>query len=200
MMKLSNNKDVIIGTLAAVAVFAVFSNAANAEPPVVDGSTVVTASQEKNNDSSISYELEHKRATQVALSASREEKSDKPKYSPKDMLSDLELKELLYGVGFRGESLRIAWAVAKKESSGRPMAHNDNTSTGDNSYGLFQINMIGDLGTDRLEKFDLKKNSDLFDPVRNAEIAFFMSNGGKNWSAWHGITPRTKEFMQKFPN
>ena len=195
-MKLSNNKDVIIGTLAAVAVFAVFSNAANAEPPVVESSTVVTASK----NSSKTYELEYLKASQEALSASRERESEKPKYSPKDILSDLELKKILYQVGFRGEALKIAWAVAKKESSGRPMAHNDNTSTGDNSYGLFQINMIGNLGTDRLEKFDLKKNSDLFDPVRNAEIAYFMSNGGKDWSSWHGITPRTKEFMQQFPN
>jgi hypothetical protein len=199
MMKLSNNKDVIIGTLAAVAVFAVFSNAANAEPPVVESSTVVTASQEKNNDSSTSYELEHLRATKVALSVSGAQGS-KPKYSPKDILSDQELKQLLHGVGFRGEALRVAWAVAKKESSGRPMAHNDNENTGDNSYGLFQINMIGSLGPDRLKKFDLDQNEDLFDPVRNAEIAFFMSNGGKNWSSWHGITPRTKEFMRQFPN
>lgn len=199
-MKLSNNKDVIIGTLAAIAVFAVFSNAANAEPPMVDGSTVVTASQEINNDSSKSYELEQMKASKEALSASRAKESEKPEYTPKDILSDLELKKLLYGVGFRGEALKIAWAVAKKESSGRPMAHNDNQSTGDNSYGLFQINMIGDLGTDRLEKFDLKKNSDLFDPVRNAEIAYFMSNGGKDWSSWHGLTPRTLEFMKKFPN
>jgi hypothetical protein len=80
------------------------------------------------------------------------------------------------------------------------MAHNDNENTGDNSYGLFQINMIGSLGPDRLKKFDLDQNADLFDPVRNAEIAFFMSNGGKNWSSWHGITPRTKEFMRQFPN
>ncbi len=200
MMKLSNNKDVIIGTLAAVAVFAVFSNAANAEPPVADGSTVITTSNEVNNNSSNSYELEQRRASQEALSASRDKEVEKPKYSPKDILSDLELKKILYGVGFRGEALRVAWAVAKKESSGRPMAHNQNESTGDNSYGLFQINMIGSLGPDRLEKFGLEKNSDLFDPVKNAEIAFFMSNGGKNWSSWHGITPRTKEFMQQFPN
>jgi hypothetical protein len=199
MMKLSNNKDVIIGTLAAVAVFAVFSNAANAEPPLVDSSTVVTASQEKNNNSSNSYELERLRATKVALVVSGAQGS-KPKYSAKDILSDQELKQILHSVGFRGEALRVAWAVAKKESSGRPMAHNDNENTGDNSYGLFQINMMGSMGPDRLKKFDLDKNTDLFDPVRNAEIAFFMSNGGKNWSSWHGITPRTKEFMKEFPN
>jgi hypothetical protein len=75
-----------------------------------------------------------------------------------------------------------------KESTGRPKAHNGNSNTGDNSYGLFQINMIGGLGEDRRNKFDLKQNSDLWNPVRNAEIAYHMSNGGKDFGAW-GIGP-----------
>jgi hypothetical protein len=124
----------------------------------------------------------------------------KREYKKNEQMSPEELKSLLRSVGFRGESLRQAWGVAMKESTGRPRSHNDNPATGDNSYGLFQINMIGSLGPARLKQFDLEKNSDLFDPVRNAEIAFFMSNGGKNWSAWHGITPRTLEWMSQFPN
>jgi hypothetical protein len=79
------------------------------------------------------------------------------------------------------------------------MAHNKNSNTGDNSYGLFQINMIGSLGPARLKQFDLESNEDLFDPVRNAEIAFFMSDGGKNWSAWNGITESTKRWLKEFP-
>jgi hypothetical protein len=126
-------------------------------------------------------------------------KEEKPVYTKKSVLEPEELKSLLRSVGFRGESLRQAWAVAMKESTGKPKAHNDNPATGDKSYGLFQINMIGSLGPARLEQFNLKKNSDLFDPVRNAEIAFFMSDGGKDWSAWHGITPKTLEWMKEFP-
>jgi hypothetical protein len=133
-------------------------------------------------------------ATQVAKTVS------KTKYDTNDMLTAEELKAVLYSVGFRGNNLKEAWGVAMKESNGRPMAHNRNSSTGDNSYGLFQINMIGSLGPNRLDKFDLNKNSDLFDPVTNAEIAFFMSNGGQDWSAWHGITSKTKEFMKDFPS
>jgi len=124
----------------------------------------------------------------------------KNKYDTNDMLTAEELKAVLYSVGFRGNNLKEAWATAMKESNGRPMAHNRNASTGDNSYGIFQINMIGSLGPDRLEKFNLKSNSDLFDPVTSAKIAFFMSNGGQDWSAWHGITSRTKEFMKDFPS
>jgi hypothetical protein len=121
-------------------------------------------------------------------------------YKKNEMISGEDLRNILHSVGFRGESLRQAWAVAMKESTGRPRAHNDNPATGDNSYGLFQINMIGSLGPARLEKFNLESNKDLFDPVRNAEIAYFMSNKGKDWSAWHGITDKTIYWMSKFPD
>ena len=120
-------------------------------------------------------------------------------------LSDTELVDLLSAVGFEGKALKVAYAVAKKESNGRPLAHNGDVSTGDNSYGMFQINMLGSLGEDRREKFDLKTNKELFDPVTNAEIAFHMSNGGKDWSSWK-VYPgqkngeRYESFLREFPN
>lgn len=120
------------------------------------------------------------------------------KYTSKDALSGLELKSVLYSVGFRGKDLREAWAVAMKESNGRPMAHNRNARTGDNSHGLFQINMIGSLGPARLKQYKLSSNDELFDPVTNAKIAYQMSNAGKDWSAWHGIGSRVKFFMNEF--
>jgi len=120
-------------------------------------------------------------------------------YKPSEMLTDNELVLLLKTVGFEGQALRTAWAIAKRESNGRPMAYNGNRKTGDSSYGIFQINMLGNLGIDRKEKFDLKSNVLLFDPVINAEITYHMTNGGKNWSAWKGLTPRAKEFYLKFP-
>jgi hypothetical protein len=120
-------------------------------------------------------------------------------YDKDKRLSAKEIKDILYSVGFRGENLKQAWAVVMKESTGRPMAHNQNSKTGDNSYGLFQINMIGKMGPDRLKEFGLESNEDLFDPVRNAEIAFELSKGGKNWSPWNGITKKTIEWMSKFP-
>jgi hypothetical protein len=121
-------------------------------------------------------------------------------YNKKTMLKPHELKDILYDVGFRGEALKKAWGTAMKESTGRPHAHNRNSSTGDNSYGLFQINMIGSLGPARLKQFNLDHNKELFDPITNAKIAFHMSNGGKDWSAWHGITETTQSWMKKFPN
>lgn len=122
------------------------------------------------------------------------------KYENAVSLSDKDLVLVLKAVGFKGQDLKEAWAVAKKESNGRPLAFNGNTKTGDNSFGIFQINMISDLGPERREKFNLRTNSDLLNPVINAKVAYHMSNGGKNWSAWKGMTAKTKMWMKKFPH
>jgi len=137
--------------------------------------------------------------TEVQLKQKTLEKYSNTVYKPSEKLSDIELKELLAAVGFEGKALKTAWAIAKRESSGRPLAYNGNRKTGDSSYGIFQINMLGDLGIARKEKFDLRSNILLFDPVINAEITYYMTNGGTNWSAWKGLTPRAKEFYLKFP-
>ena len=131
-------------------------------------------------------------------------------FENKTSLTDIELVWLLEAVGFEGQDLKEAWAIAKKESNGRPLAFNGNTLTGDNSYGIFQINMINTLGDDRREKFDLAHNADLFNPVVNAQIAFHMSSGGEVWRAWHigkdaytstsgSHYAKFKEWLGKFP-
>ena len=122
------------------------------------------------------------------------------KYENAPTLSDKDLALVLKAVGFKGQDLKEAWAVAKKESNGQPIRFNGNTKTGDSSYGLFQINMISDLGPERRDKFNLDTNFDLLNPVVNAQIAYHMSDGGKNWSAWHGITAKTKMWIKKFPH
>ncbi len=121
-------------------------------------------------------------------------------YDPTKPLKPLQLKHLLSKVGFEGDQLKQAWAVVMKESTGRPMAHNQNSRTGDNSYGLFQINMIGSIGPARLQQYGLSNNEELFDPLTNARIAYILSEGGKNWSAWNGMTRSTLSWMQEFPN
>ncbi len=126
------------------------------------------------------------------------------KFKDAKSLDKGELKDLLQAVGFEGKALRTAWAVAMKESNGRPIAHNDNTNTGDNSYGVFQINMLCDLGADRREKFNLKSNKDLLDPVANAKIAYYMSNQGQDWTSWKVYPGQTngerfENFYKEFP-
>ncbi len=116
----------------------------------------------------------------------------------KKMLSDSELANLLYEAGFRGDRLKTAFAVAKAESNARPKAYNPpSNNTGDDSYGIFQINMIGDLGPDRRKRYNLERDEDLFDPARNARVAFEMSNKGKDWGAWTTYTGgKYKQFMK----
>ena len=120
-------------------------------------------------------------------------------YKPSEMLTDEKLVILLKTVGFEGAGLKKAWSIAKRESNGRPLAYNGDKNTGDHSYGIFQINMIGNLGPKRLEKFNLKSNKELFDPVTNAEITYYMTDGGSDWSSWKGMTPKAKEWLMRFP-
>ena len=186
MIKFIERNKEIISTLSIVALVTVLSNGANADSGL----------DTKNNLSLEQAQTSETTSKEVFL-VSKAKKLES--FENKVSLTDLELKELLSLVGFNGKDLVVAWAVAKKESNGRPLAFNGNHKTGDSSYGMFQINMIDNLGPDRRTKFDLESNAELFNPVKNAEIAYYMTNGGEDWSSWKGITPRTKFWMSKFP-
>jgi hypothetical protein len=117
------------------------------------------------------------------------------------------LVQLLQAAGFSGEGLRIAYGIALRESGGRPEAFNGDSSTGDRSWGLFQINTIGNLKS-RVKKFGLRSEQDLLDPLANAKAAYQMSKGGTDFGAW-GIGPNAyrtgagfdtiKRFYDQFP-
>jgi len=185
MIKFIERNKEIISTLSILALVVTLSNAANAEE-ITTKNNLSTEQAQKTEDTS----------KEVFL-VSKAKKLES--FENKTSLTDIELKQLLHLVGFRGQDLVVAWAIAKKESNGRPLAFNGNHKTGDSSYGVFQINMIDNLGPDRRTRFDLDSNAELFNPVKNAEIAYYMSQGGDDWSSWKGITPRTKEWMKKFP-
>jgi hypothetical protein len=137
--------------------------------------------------------------TEIQLKREILSKFSNDTYEHSEMLAADDLKDLLWAVGFEGTALKTAWAVARVESNGRPLALNDNKSTGDKSYGIFQINMLGELGIDRKEKFDLVSNKELFDPVTNAEITYYMTKGGKDWSSWPNSIGKAKELIPQFP-
>ena len=137
--------------------------------------------------------------TEIQLKREILSKFSNDTYEHSEMLPADDLKDLLWAVGFEGMALKTAWAVARVESNGRPLALNDNKSTGDKSYGIFQINMLGELGIDRKEKFDLVSNKELFDPVTNAEITYYMTKGGKDWSSWPNSIGKAKELIPQFP-
>ncbi len=100
------------------------------------------------------------------------------------MYEKKDLHSLLQKSGFRGEGLRMAYAIARAESGGRAEALNVNVQTGDQSYGIFQVNMKGYLGTARRKRYGLIKNEDLLDPFVNAKVAYALSHGGKDWGMW----------------
>jgi len=100
--------------------------------------------------------------------------------SRKFRFSNAQITKILQKAGFSGNGLKIAQRIVFLESTNRPYALNRSS----NCYGLFQINMTGVMGDDRRTKYGLKRNEDLFNPLTNAKIAYHMSNGGRDWSAW----------------
>lgn len=154
-------------------------------------------------DNNLSKQEEIVLATPEVAFLLSEDKNEKilTKYENAHSLTDSQLVELLKAVGFKGKALRTAWAVAKAESNGRPFAFNGNTNTGDSSYGIFQINMLGTLGPDRRDKFDLSLNAELFSPVTNAQIAYHMTKGGIDWRAWSSYNKGAiYKWLNKFPD
>jgi hypothetical protein len=113
-------------------------------------------------------------------------------------ISDSDLVTVLKDAGFSGYGLKMAWAIVQKESTSRIYAHNRNRSTGDNSYGLFQINMIDAIGPARLREYNLENNEELFSPLTNARVAFKISDGGSNWNAWT-TKKSAKSILSEFP-
>lgn len=98
------------------------------------------------------------------------------------------LIQILRKAGFTGDALKTAYGIAMRESHGNPAAYNGDSSTGDRSFGLFQINMLGNLGPSRRQQYGLKSNEQLLDALTNARVAYRLSKGGKDFGAW-GIGP-----------
>lgn len=185
------DKKAWIGILSLVGLIAPISNSANAISITVDNNLLSKTSVKSVDPAPKGAFLVSKVRNQVTLK----------KYQNAYSLSDYELIDLLKAVGFTGIGLKTAWAVAKSESNGRPFAFNGNVNTGDSSYGVFQINMIGNLGPDRRDKFDLDANAELFSPVKNAQIAFHMTRGGTDWKAWkYARSSAVQKWLSKYPN
>ena len=87
--------------------------------------------------------------------------------------------------GFTGKDLDIAVAVALAESGGDTQAHN--AKPPDDSYGLWQINMLGTLGPARRKQFGIATNDALYDPSTNAAAAYKIWKGS-GWNAWTTYT------------
>jgi hypothetical protein len=99
-------------------------------------------------------------------------------------LSAAEIHTLARGAGFLAdrEEAVIATAIALAESGGDRLAHNDTPP--DDSYGLWHINLIGDLGPDRRRRLGLSRDEDLFDPPTNARAAHLVFTDKGDFTPW----------------
>ena len=104
-------------------------------------------------------------------------------------LSPEQVKSLALNSGFTEGQSDIVVKIARGESSFDPQAHNPDASTGDNSYGLMQINMLGDMGPERRKLFGIQTNEQLKDPQTNMDAAFkiFQSQGFPAWTVYRNL-------------
>jgi hypothetical protein len=79
------------------------------------------------------------------------------------------------------EAVKFA-AVGMAESTGQSGVVN-----GTPAYGLWQINMAGAMGPDRLRRYQLRNANDLKDPETNARVAASMLRSD-GWTAWQAYT------------
>lgn len=100
----------------------------------------------------------------------------------------MDLMSLIHEAGFQGSAANTMYGIVMAESGGNAHAHNGNAGTGDNSYGLAQINMLGSMGPARLQEFGLSSNEQLFDPLTNLKVAYKLSGGGANFTPWTTFT------------
>lgn len=89
-----------------------------------------------------------------------------------------------YAVAAGASDPDTAAAVAMAETGGTGNTNSHNPVPPDNSYGLWQINMLGAMGPDRRKKLGITTNTQLYDPGTNARAMVMLSNGGTNFNAW----------------
>jgi hypothetical protein len=101
-------------------------------------------------------------------------------------LTKQQLAQYARQAGFKENQIPMIVGIAGAESKYDPMALNPNVSTGDESYGLMQINMLGAMGPERLKQFGLKSKEQLYDPLTNLKAAktIYEQQGPGAWSVY----------------
>ena len=105
-------------------------------------------------------------------------------FKPGAKLSQSQIQDLAVQVGFPSDVAPVISKIAMGESSGRSTAFNGKGA--DQSYGLMQINMLGDMGPERRKAFGLTSNEDLYDPLTNMKAAYeiYKTQGLEAWGAY----------------
>ena len=89
--------------------------------------------------------------------------------------------------GLSPEQAILMGAVGMAESTGDSGVIRNRPDTGDLSYGMWQINMLGNLGPARLRQFGLRSADDLKDPETNAKAmaTLLRGSGVSAWGAYN---------------
>lgn len=100
------------------------------------------------------------------------------------VLSPAQVRQAALQAGFTPDQATIMTAIAGAESGYSTNAYNPKPP--DNSYGLWQINMLGSMGPERRRLFGISSNNALFDPAINARAAkaIFDLQGFRAWSTY----------------
>jgi len=107
-------------------------------------------------------------------------------------LSPKQIADVARRAGIPEDMIPTMVAIALAESGGDSGAHNPKYP--DNSYGLWQINMLDEpgymLGAERRKKYGLSSNDQLKDPLTNAKAAYdiLKSQGLGAWSVYSSGT------------
>jgi hypothetical protein len=95
--------------------------------------------------------------------------------------------------GFSGDELVTIVSLAGRESNFRPEAYNGNLGTGDNSYGLWQINTLNGMWENMKGPLGLTSKDQLKDPMVNAKAARYLFDQSKQpffaWGPYRGDAP-----------
>lgn len=118
--------------------------------------------------------------------------------------TDTQISDLLKQAGFPDSAIPTMVKIAKLESTNNTQAFNGKGR--DLSYGLFQINMFGDMGPERRKWFGLKSNEELYDPLTNAKAAYKLWNskekakgegqGYTHWAAYNNKIANNTDYIE----
>ncbi|HEY2087444.1 MAG TPA: hypothetical protein VGH54_15690 [Mycobacterium sp.] len=100
------------------------------------------------------------------------------------MASQTDLFNAAVAAGLPSDKAHVAAAIGMAESGGNLTSHNTNAATGDDSYGAWQINMLGAMGPKRRVLFGISNNDQLYDLKTNAHAMAVLSSNGADFNDW----------------
>ena len=112
-------------------------------------------------------------------------------------LADVDILKLSLNQGLSDRDAVIMTAISLAESAGIPDNTNFNRQSGDQSYGLWQINMIDELGPARAKDLKIKNYEELLDAETNSRAMRYVLQR-QGFGAWSVF--RNGSYRQYLPD